>query len=519
MNKKKKYYAGGKINSIENPSTAIFNAQTASVKAQQEASSDPWVVGLKAIGNMAMQYGMSKINSSGQGQQSSQMSFQNGGVIPERNVEVEGQEAFELPNGISGLFQGPSHEKGGIDINLPVGTDIYSKRIKGEDGKTMAKRKIARQKAIDKIERALKKDPTNKLLKKSLEKVQSNNEFLDEKDMAVQEVVNQVLGSKEKYATGGQVGTGFGNFLRNIFGAPVESQTPGLATPGFNGNTYLDHSSSIGVSDDASIFGASSINEIPDLQYQNPYITSNSNIYSDPNKSVAGNNLAQFKNSSQSFLQGFGGDSSNQGSFSAGDIASLAGNIYNIFNPENLVKEQRAGDTPNINAFKDFGQDALQANEKAKGQVQRITDNARKDLQVSRRGTTNRLRGTARGVNQLRALDLATNQQFNDSIEDLYANQAAQLAGLYSQQAQLENQQDQAVMSGEQLKDLNDRKDRDNYYTQLLKAQNNKGEGLQHLGKNLNTSKGNRETNNILNQLFENYNYNHKTKKFEFKKS
>jgi hypothetical protein len=71
-----------------------------------------------------------------------------------RKVEIEGNEAVMMPNGQSFMAEGPSHENGGIPIELPVGTRVYSKRIK-KDGVSMAKRKEKRdrdlRRAVDNV--------------------------------------------------------------------------------------------------------------------------------------------------------------------------------------------------------------------------------------------------------------------------------------------------------------------------------------------------------------------------------
>ncbi len=64
-----------------------------------------------------------------------------------RKVEIEGNEAVMMPNGQSFMAEGPSHENGGIPIELPVGTRVYSKRIK-KDGVSMAKRKERRDRDL-----------------------------------------------------------------------------------------------------------------------------------------------------------------------------------------------------------------------------------------------------------------------------------------------------------------------------------------------------------------------------------
>jgi len=52
------------------------------------------------------------------------------GGMGEPNVEIEGQEHVLLPNGFSQEAQGNSHANGGIALNLPEGSKIYSEHLK-----------------------------------------------------------------------------------------------------------------------------------------------------------------------------------------------------------------------------------------------------------------------------------------------------------------------------------------------------------------------------------------------------
>ena len=52
------------------------------------------------------------------------------GGMGEPNVEVEGREHIKLPNGFSQEIQGKSHAQGGIPLNLPQGTQIFSEKLK-----------------------------------------------------------------------------------------------------------------------------------------------------------------------------------------------------------------------------------------------------------------------------------------------------------------------------------------------------------------------------------------------------
>lgn len=116
------------------------------------------------------------------------MTMAMGGQVP---VEVEGGEQFEMPNGQQGQFQGPSHAQGGIDTKLPQGTKVYSDRLKGENGKTMAERKEIRERNVAKLSRLISKNPHDKLLKETLKRQQEVADSEEQGDMALQEQANQ----------------------------------------------------------------------------------------------------------------------------------------------------------------------------------------------------------------------------------------------------------------------------------------------------------------------------------------
>ena len=52
------------------------------------------------------------------------------GGYGEPNVEVEGREHIQLPNGFSQEIQGASHANGGIALNLPEGSKVFSENLK-----------------------------------------------------------------------------------------------------------------------------------------------------------------------------------------------------------------------------------------------------------------------------------------------------------------------------------------------------------------------------------------------------
>lgn len=55
------------------------------------------------------------------------------------NVEVEGREMLQLPNGMAGMINGLQHSEGGEDINAPQDTRVFSDKLKLQIGKNKPK--------------------------------------------------------------------------------------------------------------------------------------------------------------------------------------------------------------------------------------------------------------------------------------------------------------------------------------------------------------------------------------------
>jgi hypothetical protein len=165
------------------------------------------------------------------------------------------------------------------------------------------------------------------------------------------------------------------------------------------------------------------------------------------------------------------------------------------------TEEQRAGDTANINAFEGFGEDALSRMDEAKGYLGTQQEKALQDINTNRAGSQARNRGTARGVNTMRSLDLASESQAQAQEADIYDNFSKQMMQMLTKQAGFENEQDLKVMAGEQGRDLADREDRDAYYSQMAKDIATKGTGIQQAGKMLNQSKANTVASNAVGSM------------------
>jgi hypothetical protein len=187
----------------------------------------------------------------------------------------------------------------------------------------------------------------------------------------------------------------------------------------------------------------------------------------------------------------------------AGDALGLFAQYKGMTEPMKNTLRNRAGDTPNINAFEDFGKDALETLNEAKGFLRTSKEEAEQDLNLAGSSQRMRNRNSARSVNTSRALDLATEAQINENKGKLTSTFANQMSQLFGQEAQLENMQDQAVMQGEQNRDMNDRRDRDNFYSQLGVDLANKFQTMQGLANNLNSMKKRGDNAEMIDKLIE----------------
>ena len=179
------------------PQEMLINNQKMWGEAAVEAEANPLVQGLTiangvigGAGNILLNQGLNKMAYGGQ-------------LVP---AEVEGNEMGELPNGMLLDFKGPTHEQGGVDVDLPEGTKIYSDRV-AIDGKTMAQRKKYRENKVKNLEKKVNKG--DMISKATLERYMLTVDQEEELDMKIQELLNN---KTHKFGGGGTV---FKDFLGN----------------------------------------------------------------------------------------------------------------------------------------------------------------------------------------------------------------------------------------------------------------------------------------------------------------
>ncbi len=126
---------------------------------QKEAEARITNKNINRIANTSYNWGTPNINTS------TNMMFPDGGMVlnyddPNANAELELQETFQMPDGTVGNVDGPSHEMGGIAVDLPEGTRIWSDKLK-HNGKTFAKHTKPITNKIARLEKEIAKSPNN----------------------------------------------------------------------------------------------------------------------------------------------------------------------------------------------------------------------------------------------------------------------------------------------------------------------------------------------------------------------
>lgn len=379
------------------------------------------------------------------------------GGIAGNNIEVEGNEVIETPDGLVSKVKGPSHANGGVDLNVPDATKIFSDRLM-LDGKTMAERKIQRERGLKRLEKLVEKSPTDSILRQSFKRTKLNADAQEQKDMQIQKVAGSIY-EPETFAYGG---ISRNNPPRSPYSTNVFDL---LHSINLSNGVVQDNSN---YAWDGTVTSANKVPGMTDVATPNP-------------KSVQKPNT--------------------MGGLTVGDWIGLSGNAFNAIAPLMNTLKNAEGAPPNINRFEGFGNDALNANQSVMDILSRNKTNDLSDISTSANSAFLRNRNSAQGVNTLRALDIATQVGKEKAVADANDNFSKQMMGLFGQRAQLENIQDNVVMGGRTAKDTEDKADRDNFYSNIAQNLTNMGTNVQGIGRALNVSHQNKVDANLISQL------------------
>lgn len=497
------------INYILNPNEALVENDIRIANSLYKTKSNPLTQGLDILGNIGLQVGTSIMGGANNGvwgnlatkgmtalggiAQGINSKYATGGLVP---INVEGEEVIETPFGNIEEFVGNSHEQGGINVNVPQGSEIFSKRVKGSDGNTMAQRKLNREKQLKRLERVYNNNSTNSAIKKAYEKTKKDFELIEQNDILEMEALNQATNkTKSKFKSGGKVKNPLSDIQYTVDNYFNDLMNKSLFSNGITPEY-------------ASDFQPNSF-PIPDRINVEAQNITKPNVY-EIAKDIGSSNVSTNRVPNNNFNWNKLGNtvSNNIPQATFGDILGIAGQVYGYNRLMKNTLEQRATDTPNINHYRDFGKKGLQTIQSNKEYVNQVRDNMLKDMESSIHTLQSRNRNGARGVNTLRALDIASELSAAKQRDSIYNNFLSAMGDIYSQEAQQQNAIDNAVMQGEQQKDMLDRQDKDNFYTNLAQDIASKGFGLQNVAKNINNIYERQLKEKTLNSLFNDYKVN-----------
>lgn len=408
---------------------------------------------------------------------------QEGDGVP---VEVEGNEMGETPDGQLLDFQGPSHEEGGIPVDLPSGTKIYSDRV-AIDGKTMAQRKKVRERKINALQK--KADKGDKVAKDTLERYMMTLQKEEELDMNIQQMLNEADATPE-FRNGGRVKYEVGT---DTFGVPYEkpwwSSSPqesiGLEPSGYKLEDGLKSNNELSYKPPIFNREAAATATNPATGAKPPLGGKLKNYLAD-NKDSIGNGLASITPA-------------------IGDAMGIIGNYKQGQAHQKALEDYLRNMTPNTNEFKNFGKEGLKTLDNSKQFARQMGEVQRNEIELARHAATAQNRQTARGVNTMRALDLASQANANRLDMETYAKEAAQLQAILNKEAAMKNNIDDMVMSGEDARKIRDKDDLANINNMKLRSDLSKAEALSHTGKSVNDIAERTAKMNALNKLHPNF--------------
>jgi hypothetical protein len=460
-------------NYMQTPAEALADNDIMFAKAEADAADNPWAMGTLLGGQLlsSMAPGMAGMFNKEQVPMAAM-----GMGDAEGQIEAEGGEMIEAPGGEATELKGPKHTQGGIDLNVPDGTKIYSDQLKGADGKTMADRKKAREKKELKLDELLAANKGDKAIANSHTRMKMAIENEEQNDLQMQEMANQFnqmqefamgTGKQGVKMAGGTGPLGYSDIeqdeMTNSLNAFAQTQTPTQS------NNFMNN------------FGAGAVGVLAGMEKDYQANGKMASLYTDEAGAEANAGMGM--------------------QFTPGDITGLLGNAVSMFSPMNNTLKNRASDTANINQYANYGDEALAANAEAKNMLAGENDNNKQRIVTQANGAKRNSRNSSRGVNTMRATDLAVDLQSNDSNASLSDQYARQMMAMLGQESNMKLNIDQVKQGGAASADLANRQDKDAFYKQLGQDKATMGQGLQQTGKDLNQVKQNETMMNMVNQM------------------
>lgn len=385
-----------------------------------------------------------------------------------RKVEIEGKERLELPNGMTMLAKGPSHENGGIPIELPVGTRVYSKRLK-RDGKSMADRHEKRERQVRRAYRQVQSNPFDIAKENSLRRTVEQSQIQDIEDMQIQEqkAMERELkcGGKVKMYKGGKVKMAEGGEIYQMGSGPMG--IPGMLAP-----------------IQATLEENAFFQDQPYLQGGTPVVnTFQKYLDKTGEKNMAyAQNAQVYQPQEQPQRQGFNfGRAISNVASALGPAMGPTGAAIGMLGPLATTILNRLGDKQNESFFEDYGRQGLATNLRSMRGLASGRQQGLQDLRLAQAGADAQSFGSVNTARSSRQLNAANTMRGQTQLNRNYLDALDQSM---SNRAQMQNQRDQVVMQARERADLANIQDRDQFYSNLSSNLSNVGTGLMYSARN-----------------------------------
>jgi hypothetical protein len=569
-------------NYIPSPADVMNDYNIMLAKTEAEANSNDWLPIVATVGGL-LQQGIGMAGSFKKGPKSTEdtpdidASNKNGVVAAmgmndvQQDVEVEGGEMYETPQGQVGEFQGPTHEEGGIPLevgqDVEEGTKVYSDRLK-VGKKTLAERKATRERQVANLEKIASNNLADQAVKNAAKRKMMAIEKEEAADLAFQEQVNNMqamadtmvmafgtgIAGIQDNPIGDSMRYGYGSGSKGIMKYDLETGEDGIDPPitmqqiqtiiGSNPDGtwgrrdrrkarqfVKDKDQSAfpswakggkGITKDQSSMEIALADEDIQKQFRRVYLGEpfsqeelDAQAQEDSNqKAIEAEEDAAFYTPGQvgtpkvnkpgtvfsRTASKVGEAVGKMGVPGMGDMTKLIGNYLGMNAGIKTANEQRSTDVTHRNVFANVGKES-----------QRLLDNAKQGIETSKaqaivkatdvgRGGKRGARGSARGVNQMRAMDWLYDTALQSQIAEISANAAQQISGIDTQKSSVAMSADQLKGQGEYQAAMANEAAKDAYYTALGLGRKDFATGLQQSGKDLNDMKTNKILENLLGQ-------------------
>lgn len=517
--KKASYGTQGKkiTNFIPGIDDATASANLMLDKANAAAMSDPTAMGI----NMGGQILGSLLSQQGAGFNLEEAGLAAFGQEGEnRKVEAEGKEVMDGPTTGPQKIQGPSHDNGGVDMEVPFDTDIFSDRVVDESGKTMAERKEVRERKkksiVEMLEKGGKHDAAKRnAYKRKLKQLESQ----EQKDLESQSQAGLLASLLQMPHSGNEDGEASVEPQaepqqteelpqENVVKPQNENSEGEIAANGLTGlmgagvdlvNSFNKQKEGLNTLADLN-FG-----ETPEVSDEDIGATIQGQNAISQGRAEQSENRDQTSSSGDNFFSRLLSGDVDVNLPGMGDVMKLAGNVKGARDGIKSVEEARAGDSIHTNQYENVGEDALETYENMGADLEGMKASEKQRILRQTKAAKRNARANSRGVNQMRATDAIAEMQSAVAQNDLFSKVASQQMDIDNKKAATQMSASQAKAKGKQIaRDLND-KDRHAYHTAKGAAKQNIAKAMQVTGKDLNDMKLNRQQIELLDMLSDHY--------------